>query len=1083
MAVRGAEERDGQQGPAPALVRPLSAAFLAGFGGLAFELAALRRAGLLLGNTAEASAAVVGVFLLGLGIGGYVASRKAGAAGGASALGRAYGVVAFAVLAGISGLGAVEPPGPLVGALVLALCVLGPAIAMGFAFPLLFAFAPRVPPGLVLSANLVGSVGAAFLAGNFLIPGLGIGTTAWIAAGCYALTAIAVRGGPGRPTSGAVAVPGEPARLTRSAAALAVASGLLTVGFEILLFRRLPFFLEGFQPTASGVLASCLLALSLGSALTVRIARPGLGSVVAGRALIAGAVVACLGIHEWTGPGLARFPVGSDLGLHGRVLVGALVAAIPLIPLGAVVPALLVDVRADARARAAGLLFLWQGVGSLAGSLVVGQALPRFASETFFVLAAPAAAALALLLAAGIGGGVHRRPMCASVLLVAVGLLAGLGGAGTPWSPAPPVRGSRYDRPDAYAPIAHRTDSITTASVVYDRAHHSTVLFTDEFRAAYTGPGTSYMQVLGHLPFLLRDGLEDVAVLALGTGTTAEAVRVWPSPDRIHVVEISRAVFELCDRFAGDGPAADVRPAPFRVDPRTEVHLTDGRRWLATREPESLDLLTMEPLLPYAPGTAPLYSAEFYRAVRACLRPGGICVQWVPTHAMPRPMFETLLGTFADAFDHTSVWLVDQSTLLVGSRDLPHLPSPDALRARLEAAPAAARQTLHEAGIAAVEDLAAACLLPTSPALFPDAQRLVDDRPFLERIGYWSGVERLSFYPENLGALREVVRADRSTEDPLGGSAAMRSTRLAGLAARASVLLDPDQAALAVARAAEARAALPGSTLLHAEETLALRALALARARTDAVDAVRASARRLADRDPGSAEIQVLANGDARGAARALAVDPTVAERAGWVFELTGVERPSTSVAGPLETVSSIPDGEALVAAAAADDALGAALRAAYRVRVGRAMVQALALRPLDRPGEAWAFAQVLDPALFEAAAAVTLGARGGLAMLEELSPVWRRDLPVPAAFGVLAEADDAALRRRFVEGIEGRRGPRAASALATLALDQDREVRVAASAAAFRAFGASAAFDPDAPESERERAADRLRSLHNRRP
>ena len=1082
MAVSGGDAQRERDGPAAALTRSLSAALLAGFGGLAFELAALRRAGLLLGNTAEASSAVVGLFLLGLGIGGFVASRKARAVGGAAFLGRAYGMVALAVLAGISGLGLADPPGPVVGAVVLTFCVLGPAIAMGFAFPLLFAFAPRVPPGLVLAANLVGSVGAAFLAGNFLIPGVGIVATAWIAAGCYAVTALAVRGAPAALPAGSAEVEDAPVGLTRLAAALAVSSGLLTVGFEILLFRRLPFFLEGFQPTASGVLAACLLALSLGSALTIRIAKPGTGSVVAGRALIAGAVVASLGIHEWTGPGLARFPVGSDLGLHGRVLFGALVAAVPLIPLGVVVPALLVDVRPDVRARAAGLLFLWQGVGSLAGSLALGQALPRFASEAFFVLAGPVAALLALLVAA-IGGRADRRPVFATVLLVVASLVSGAGGAGSPWSPTPPVRGSRYDRPDAYAPIAHRTDSITTASVVYDRAHHSTVLFTDEFRAAYTGPGTSYMQVLGHLPFLLRDGLEDVAVLALGTGTTAEAVRVWPSPDRIHVVEISRAVFELCDRFAGDGPAAEVRPAPFRVDPRTEVHLTDGRRWLATREPDSLDLLTMEPLLPYAPGTAPLYSAEFYRAVRACLRSGGICVQWVPTHAMPRPMFETLLGTFRDAFDHTSVWLVDQSTLLVGSKSLPHLPSQETLRARLDAAPAAARRTLHEAGIAAVDDLAAACLLPAAPALFPEARRLVDDRPFLERIGYWSGAERLSFYPENLGALREVVRAAGSAEDPLGGSAAMRTTRLAGLAARASVLLEPEQAALAVARAAEARAALPGSTLLHGEETLALRALTLVRARTDSAEAVRASARRLAERDPGSAEIMVLASGDARGVARALAVDPTVADRSGWAFEVAGVDLPSTAGVGPLETVSSIPEGEGLVDAAAADDALGAALRAAYRVRVGRAMVQELARRPLDRPGEAWAFAQVLDPALFEAAAAVTLDARGGLAMLEELSPVWRRDLPLPAAFGVLAAAEDAAIRRRFVEGIEGRRGPRAADALASLALDPDRDVRVAASAAAFRAFGAAAAFDPDAPESERQRAADRLRSLHNRRP
>jgi hypothetical protein len=145
--------------------------------------------------------------------------------------------------------------------------------------------------------------------------------------------------------------------------------------------------------------------------------------------------------------------------------------------------------------------------------------------------------------------------------------------------------------------------------------------------------------------------------------------------------------------------------------------------------------------------------------------------------------------------------------------------------------------------------------------------------------------------------------------------------------------------------------------------------------------------------------------------------------------------------------------------------------------------VAELARRPLDGPGERSALAQVLDPGLWEEAARAVLDARGGVAALDELPVVWRRDLAVPAAFAVFATAGDPALRRRFVEGLEGRRGPRVAEALATLALDEDRGVRVAASAAAFRAFGAAAAFDPDAPESERERAADRLRDLHNRRP
>ena len=101
----------------------------------------------------------------------------------------------------------------------------------------------------------------------------------------------------------------------------------------------------------------------------------------------------------------------------------------------------------------------------------------------------------------------------------------------------------------------------------------------------------------------------------------------WPDPERVHVVEISSAVFELVDHFGGDGPVSTGRPPAFLRDPRTEPHLADGRRFLARRAPASLDLVTMEPLLPYAPGTAPLYSREFYVLVDSRLRDAGLLVQ------------------------------------------------------------------------------------------------------------------------------------------------------------------------------------------------------------------------------------------------------------------------------------------------------------------------------------------------------------------------------------------------------------------------------------------------------------------------
>ena len=115
---------------------------------------------------------------------------------------------------------------------------------------------------------------------------------------------------------------------------------------------------------------------------------------------------------------------------------------------------------------------------------------------------------------------------------------------------------------------------------------------------------------------------------------------------------------------------------------------------------------------------------------------------------MPRAFFATLLATFAEAFPHTSVWLVDQSTLLIGSRE-PHLPDPARVAARLATLAPGVRRSLHTAGIAGVDDLLAAWVGVDVLAEFGEAERLCDDRPVLERIGYWSGERRLGFYPHS----------------------------------------------------------------------------------------------------------------------------------------------------------------------------------------------------------------------------------------------------------------------------------------------------------------------------------------------
>lgn len=1097
----------------PAIV-PLCVAVLAalsaGFGGLLIELVAVRRIGLILGNTASASAWVAAVFFAGLGAGGlWVASARADAlrARGPGGAARVYGIVAVLLVAGDLLLRVLPPLGWGPGAILVVLHPGLAAFAMGVAFPLLFAV--RVSAGWLIGANLLGSVAACAVGGVWLLPVAGFtvsGLCAAVAYGGAALCCAGLRSTVRTPAAsqataetGAFGVSAE-----RSVYWIAGASGFATLAFEVLLLRRLPFFVEGFQPTLSGVLATCLLGLSVGAAfgpLVLRplVARVGAATVAAWAAGIGG-LLTCVGLTELAGRATVPMWVGSDLEFHGRIWLAALVAGAPAcLALGAVGP-LCVDALAGGgdlsiagtgrRARVAGRVFFAQGLGALAGALAAGHLVPWLAPRAYFVVLplviAVGAVALVLLGRSGSAGAgrVPTRSLCGIAGLALLLGAVGLAGPGAPWDPTPPVRGSRYDHPRKFDYVDHRIDSGVTASVVYDRASHSMTLYTNEFRAAYTGPDTAYMKVLGHLPFLLREGLRDVAVIALGTGTTAAAVTQWPDPRRIDVVEISPAVLDLVDYFANDGPVWTGERAPFLRDPRTVVNVTDGRRWLAQRAAASLDLVTMEPLLPYAPGTAALYSREFYELARSRMRERGLFLQWVPTHSMPTEFFETLLATFGDVFPATSVWLVDQSTLLVGSAT-EHLDELELAGQRLTAAPLLAARTLHEAGLARPVDLGVALLGRLDLGALRDAERLTDDRPFLEHIGYWDRDTRLGFYGNNLRALLACVDRGAARAD----LAPLREHRLRGLALRSDArigVIGPDAATTELTRA---RVLAPYSTLLHREETLAWRAhyerrVLLSDGGVDAAGVARGHVRR----DPGSAILLAAAGlgqgADAEAAMQAAcAVDPILFLEVDRLPRFLASHVPASLPPSPLADLANLPDDpEEIVTRASEPGPLGAALRAAFAVRVARAAVAVAESRPL---GAALAtLAPTFDPASLEMfAASVARSGRGDVALCREVRAVWRRDLLMPRSLVDVATSPDPAARAELGRSLRGHRGARALRALADLMEDAELSVRVSAAAviAADSFLRDRIRFDPEWPESRRRAAAAAVRAWHDR--
>lgn len=207
---------------------------------------------------------------------------------------------------------------------------------------------------------------------------------------------------------------------------------------------------------------------------------------------------------------------------------------------------------------------------------------------------------------------------------------------------------------------------------------------------------------------------------------------------------------------------------------------------------------------------------------------------------------------------------------------------------------------------------------------------------------------------------------------------------------------------------------------------------------------------------------------------RAHAIDPTFFLATPLFARDLPVAR---DVAGPLEDLAMVPPPERLQLACVGDGPKAVALRVRFPSACARALVEALALGPLS-PDAAFALRELADP--FVLAEAGRVLRPGGREL--ELLALWRHDLPMPAALAELP-ARGSAERRALAAALRGRREETCLPVLADLLVADELEVRRLAGEALQLSLGERVPYDAEGPESERRRAAERLRSLHNRAP
>jgi spermidine synthase len=128
-------------------------------------------------------------------------------------------------------------------------------------------------------------------------------------------------------------------------------------------------------------------------------------------------------------------------------------------------------------------------------------------------------------------------------------------------------------------------------------------------------------------------------VICFGMGTTFRSLTSWGG--RTTAVELVPSVADAFGFYWHDAAEVLARPG-------ARVVIDDGRRFLK-RTAERFDLITIDPPPPVeAGGSSLLYSAEFYRILRARLSPTGLLQQWFPggEDAILRAVVNTLVAEF-----------------------------------------------------------------------------------------------------------------------------------------------------------------------------------------------------------------------------------------------------------------------------------------------------------------------------------------------------------------------------------------------------------------------------------------------------
>jgi spermidine synthase len=694
---------------------------------LVYQVVWLREFRLVFGASTAASAAVLAIFIGGLGAGGLLLGARAdrrrsplllyarletliALATAATPLLLALVRAAYVSLGGTPVLGLAG--GTALRLLLSALVLAVPTLLMGGTLPAAARAVQsdhdtrRRAVAILYGANTLGAVLGSFLATFVLLERLGNRATLWLACALNLAVALLARA-LARQAVPAAAAPAEADAQDRTAQApggLVLAAAFL-VGFvfflmEMVWYRMLGPLLGGSVFTFGLILSMALLGIGLGGLFHAffRESRP---ATLRGFAATCLLEAACLGAAYALGDRIAVLalllrPLGG-LSFWGHVAAWSVVCGVVVLPAAFVAGVqfpLLVALLGRGRAalgRQIGLAYAWNTAGAILGSLAGGFGLlPLLGAPGCWLLALFLLIALGLIAAAlslrRDGNALSLVPQ-AALALVALQLAQADGpssawrhsgiGAGRAGGAALTSQNGLRDFLNQERRVRFWETEGVESSVALLRRLGMAFAVNGKIDGHFTIDAPTQV-MSGLLAALLHEQPRSALVIGLGTGSTAGWLGAIPHLERVDVVELERGTLQV---------ARHARAVNQNVleNPKVRIHVGDAREVLLTSR-QRYDVIFSEPSNPYRAGIASLFTQEFYRAVAERLNDDGIFVQWVQSYEVSADTVRAVFATLQTVFPEIETWRTHRDLLLLATRR-PLRHSVPVLRARLAQEP------------------------------------------------------------------------------------------------------------------------------------------------------------------------------------------------------------------------------------------------------------------------------------------------------------------------------------------------------------------------------------------------------------